>query len=46
MLSKQYLTFGAFLAAITLVSALTAPDPEAGLIIIQQSDFLNGTLTW
>ncbi|KAK1774714.1 hypothetical protein QBC45DRAFT_396821 [Copromyces sp. CBS 386.78] len=46
MLSKQCLTFGAFLAAIVSASPISALGPEAGLIMIQQSEFLNGTLTW
>ncbi|KAJ4418756.1 hypothetical protein N0V85_001311 [Neurospora sp. IMI 360204] len=46
MLSKQYLTFSAFLAAIVSASPLSAPAPEEGLIVIQQTEFANGTLTW
>lgn len=46
MLSKKYLTFGAFLAAIVSASPLSAPAPEEGLIVIQQTEFANGTLTW
>ncbi|KAK3398751.1 hypothetical protein B0T20DRAFT_217364 [Sordaria brevicollis] len=46
MLSKQYLTFGAFLATIVSASPISVPAPEQGLVAIQQTEFLNGTLTW
>lgn len=46
MLSKHYLTFGAFLAAIVSASSISPTGPEEGLVMIQKTDFLNGTLTW
>ncbi|KAK3489858.1 hypothetical protein B0T13DRAFT_406112 [Neurospora crassa] len=45
MLPKQILAFSAFLAAIAFASPVPAPA-EDGLIIIEQTETENGTITW
>jgi hypothetical protein len=45
MLTNQIVAIGAFLAAIASASPVPAPA-EDGLVIIEQTEIAEGTITW